>query len=212
MIVTYFGKACFKIQQGETVIAYNPISKDSTSGVKPARFGAQITLSSTHHPEYNGVENTSFGETVPFVIEGPGDYEVKGIFIKGMMTDVVLDGKKYINTIYTLTVDNINLCFLGTLGSGTLAPEVREKIGTPDILFVPIGGGDLLDAAQAHKLALSLETKIIIPMEYGDDMQKDALKHFLKEAGQDAVSPIEKLTIKRKDIESKNGEIVILSS
>ena len=82
MIVTYFGKACFKIQQGETVIAYNPISKDSTSGVKPARFGAQITLSSTHHPEYNGVENTSFGETVPFVIEGPGDYEVKGILLK----------------------------------------------------------------------------------------------------------------------------------
>ncbi len=212
MIVTYFGKSCFKIQQGETVIAYNPISKDTTSGVKPVRFGAQVALSSTRHPDYNGVENTSFGETVPFVIEGPGDYEVKGIFIKGMMTDVVLDGKKYINTIYTLTVDNINLCFLGALGSGALSAEAREKIGSPDILFVPIGGGDVLDPAQAQKLALSLEPKIIIPMEYGDDMQKDALKHFLREAGQDSVSPIEKLTVKRKDIESKNGEVIILAS
>jgi hypothetical protein len=38
---------------------------------------------------------------------------------------------------------------------------------------------------------------------------KDALKVFLKEAGENP-SPIPKLTIKRKDIEGKDAEIVVL--
>ena len=36
-------------------------------------------------------------------------------------------------------------------------------------------------------------------------------KTFLKEAGED-VKPVDKLTIKRKDLEGKEGEIVVLSA
>ena len=82
------------------------------------------------------------------------------------------------------------------------------KLGNIDILFVPIGGGDVLDVPQASKLAVKLEAKLIIPMHYGTQ----ALASFLKEEGIKEVEPVEKLTIKKKDLELMEGEIVVLEA
>ena len=208
MIITYLGKQFFKIQQGDLVIAFNPISKDSKSKESVSRFGSAIALSTTNHPDYNGFDMVSHGETVPFEIHGPGDYEVKDIFIKGIMTETEIGGKKYINTIYSLTIEGISICFLGAVSEGKLSAEVYGQIESPDILFVPVGNSELLSPAEAYKLAVSLEPKVIIPMEY----DASTLKAFLKEGGQDKVSPVEKLTIKAKELVGREGEIVVLSS
>lgn len=208
MIITYMGKQFFKIQQGELVVAFNPISKDSKSGVKVSRFGSALALSTTNHPDYNGFEAVSHGDTVPFEVHGPGDYEIKDVFIKGILTDTSIDGKMYMNTIYTLTIEGISICFLGANKESKFGVELREQIGSPDILFVPIGHKDLLSPSEAYKLAVSLEPKIIIPMEY--DMA--TLKVFLKESGQDQVKPIDKLTIKAKELAGREGEVIVLSS
>ncbi len=207
MIITYLGKQFFKIAQGSLVVAVNPISKDSKLSLKVARFGSDIALSTTNHPDYNGLDTVSHGESVPFEVKGPGDYEIKGIFIKGIMTESIINEKKYINTIYTFSIDNISICFLGCMSNNKINAETRGEIGSPDILFVPIGNHDLLDPSEAYKLAVSLEPKIIIPMDYDDK----TLKAFLKEGGQDKVESIEKLTIKAKDIVGREGEIVVLS-
>ena len=207
MIITYFGKQFFKVQHGDTVLAFNPISKDSKSN-KNSRFGSLVAFSTTNHPDYNGFEMVSHGETVPFEVKGPGDYEIKDIFIKGIQTFTELGGKKYINTIYTLSLDNISLCFLGCVSRDSVTTEARGSIESPDILFVPIGNEDLMTAGEAYKLAVSLEPKLIIPMDYDDK----TLKAFLKEGGQDTVSSIEKLTIKSKELVGREGEIVVLSS
>jgi hypothetical protein len=206
MIITYLGKQFFKIQQGDLVVAFNPISKDSKSG-KVSRFGANIALSTTNHPDYNGFEMVTHGETTPFEINSPGDYEIKDIFIKGTMSSVVLDKKKFINTIYSLTIDNISICFLGAVTKENLSTEVIEQIDSPDIVFIPVSD-ELLTPAEAYKLAVKLEPKIIIPMDYDEKN----LKAFLKEGGQDKVSPIEKLTIKMKDLIGREGDIVVLSN
>jgi len=208
MIITYLGKQFFKISQGDLVIAFNPISKDSKSGVSPSRFGAAMALSTTNHPDFNGFDMVSHGETVPFEIKGPGDYEVKDIFIKGILTETNLDNKKYINTIYSLSIEGISICFLGCVSEGKLSAEVKGQIESPDILFVPVGNKDLLNSAEAYKLAVSLEPKIIIPMDYDGA----TLKAFLKEGGQDKVAGIEKLTIKAKELIGREGDIVVLSS
>ncbi len=208
MIITYFGKQFFKIQQGELVIAFNPISKDSKAGVAPSRFGSAIALSTTNHPDYNGFDMVAHGETVPFKVNGPGDYEIKDVFIKGLMTETEISGKKYINTIYSLSIDNIALCFLGAVSEGKLSSEIIGQIESPDILFVPIGNTDLLSPAEAYKLAVSLEPKVIIPMDYDEK----TLKLFLKEGGQEKVASIDKLTIKAKELVGREGEIIVVSS
>ena len=141
-------------------------------------------------------------------MNGPGDYEVKEIFIRGVMSDALLDDKKYINTIYIFSVDNINIVFLGALTNGEISKEAREAIGSPDILFIPVGGKGLLDAKSAAKLSSSLETKMIIPMDYDDA----SLKTFLKEAGEEKALVLDKLTLKIKDLENKEGDVIVLSA
>ena len=189
-------------------MAFNPISKDSKFASLASKFGSDIALSTINHPDYNGFDNVTHGDNIPFPIKGPGDYEIKDIFIKGVMTETTLSGKKYINTIYSLSIENISLCFLGAISEEKLSASVRGQIETPDILFVPIGNNELLGPSEAYKLAVTLEPKIIIPMDYSEA----TLKAFLKEAGQEKIIPIEKLTIKAKELIGREGEIVVLSS
>lgn len=206
MIVTYYGKQFFKVQLGDTVIAYNPIGKDSK--YKTSRFGANIVLSSLRHADCNGLEQCSHGEKEPSFVQGPGEYEIEGVFIKGFATDTIYEGVKKINTVYSMMFEGINLCFLGSLAtSASLSREVKEGLGEIDVLFVPIRGGETLAADEAYKLTLALDAKVVIPMDYEDE--KDALEHFLKEAGA-KVDAIDKFTFKKKDLEGKEGEVVVM--
>jgi Beta-lactamase superfamily domain len=207
MIITYFGKQFFKIAQGEMTLAFNPVSKGSKTGIS-AHFGADIALITTNHPDYNGIEQLAHGERTPFVINGPGDYETKEIFIKGVLCDTSIAGKKYINTIYLFSLDNINIAFLGALSNAELSKESGEAMNAPDILFIPVGAGDVLNAKAAAKLASSLEPKLIIPMDYDES----SLKTFLKEMGEEKVPALEKLTLKKKDLDNKEGEVVVLKA
>lgn len=207
MIINYLGGEFVKVQFGDTILAFNPISSDSS--LKSSKFGADIVLSSLNHVDMNGAEQVTFGEKKPFVISGPGEYEVKGVFIKGLPSTSGYDGENRINTIYTVALEGMNICFLGALNTVDLPKETDEAIEEVDILFVPIGGAGVLDPAQAYKIAVSIGPKIIIPIHYGDIGGKDALKTFLKEAGENP-KPEPKLTLKKKDLEGKEAEVVVL--
>jgi L-ascorbate metabolism protein UlaG (beta-lactamase superfamily) len=207
MIITYLGGESFKVSFGDTTLAFNPVSKDSK--LKSAKFGADIVLSTINHPDMNGMDQVAFGERKPFSIAGPGEYEVKGVFIKGFGSTSDYDGEKRINTIYSVALEGMNICFLGAIDQEVLPKDADEAIDAIDILFVPIGGEGVLEASKAYKLAVSLEPKLIIPMHYGDLGEKDALKTFLKEAGENP-KPEPKLTLKKKDLEGKDAEVVVL--
>lgn len=224
MVITYMGGECFKISQGELTIALNPPSKDSN--LKTSKFGSDIVLSTLNNVDMNGVENASFGDREPFAITGPGEYEVRGVAVRGfaseseydLSTELKASDKKSINTIYSIVLEGMNLCFLGALGNTMLPQAAKQELDDIDVLFLPIGGEGVLDHASAYKLAVQLEPKTIIPMHYpqaGSGQvgvgNKDALKAFLKEAGSEDVKPIEKLTVKKKDLEGKEGEIIVLS-
>ena len=210
MVISYHGGECFKISFGDTTIALNPISKNSK--LKPARFGSDIALVSLNHPDTNGVEQVAHGERQPFVISGPGEYEIKGIAIKGFPSTSSYGEKGSINTIYTIRLEGMNLCFLGALNDRKLEGSVVEALGTIDVLFVPIGGEGVLPPAEAHTLAVELGASIEIPMHYEGMGEKDALKKFLKEEGAEGVKAVDKLTIKKKDLEGKESEVVVLQA
>ncbi len=226
MIITYHGVDFFKVSFGDTTIAVNPISKDSK--IKSSRFGADITLVSLNSPEHNGSDVTSRGDKPArpngrsgresFLIKGPGEYEVLGVFIKGFLSKSnypqiapqALSEK--INTIYTVSLEGMTLCFLGALGDKELSAEAKEAIEEVDILFVPIGGDGVLDPTTAHKVAVQFEPKLIIPSHFGEVGEAGALKKFLKEAGEESVKPVDKLTIKKKDLEGKEGDVIVLEA
>ncbi len=205
MIVTYQGESCLKIQYGDFTLSYNP-PKAVKDGKVP-RFGANVVLVSTHLDNANGPENMEYGTTVPFVIDGPGNYEITGLSIEGIGGEVTLGKDKYINTVYRMNLDGMNLVFLGFATDEMLNPEFRGKIGTCDIIFVPIDQPDLTNQ-MAYKTAVGSDAAMIIPV--GSDKAK--IKSFLKEAGQDDVKGIDKLTVKKKDLSGKEGEVVIIDA
>lgn len=228
MIITYLGGEFVKVQFGETVLAFNPPSKGSS--IRQTRFGADIALSTLNHPDFNGFETVTHGDRTPFAITGPGEYEIKGITIKGFANEShygseeipprvlqgkdsgrpLQKGKSKINTVYLVALEGMRLCFLGALSSKELPATIREEIDGIDVLFVPVGGNGVLSPSNAHALALSLEPRLITPIHYGEIGEKSALKAFLKEAGEEQLKPIEKLTLKKKDLEGKEEEIVVL--
>jgi L-ascorbate metabolism protein UlaG (beta-lactamase superfamily) len=194
MVITYYGAMCFKAQAGENVIAFAPPSKNSK--FKSPRFQADIVLLPSNHPDCNGWENLSSkdGGKPPFVADGAGEYEVNGIYIKGVSSPA----------IYVVNFEDIILCHLGFFDSQKLTPEIKEQIGKVDILFVSIPEDD---GQKAADIISQIEPKIAIPMNY-----KDAdLRQFLREFGESGVKPEEKLTIKKKDLSEEKTRIAILS-
>ncbi len=203
MIITPLGRQAFKLQYGDLTLVTNPIAE---KGEMP-RFGADIALVTLDHEHYNGSELLSRGDTQPFVIDGAGDYEVKEIFIKGAGVPVTYDKENLINTVYSLVLDGISIGFLGTLSSKELSSEAKEVVGQPDVLFVSLGSE--LGASETYALATTFDPGIIIPMDFQNDQKK--LEQFLKEAGSKAES-LEKLTLKKKDLDGKEAEVVLLKS
>ncbi len=206
MIITHHGKQCFKVSFGDTTLAFNPISKKSK--LTPVKFGSDIAFISLNHPDFNGYDQVTHGNKEPFVVFGPGEYEFGNVTARGFGVKTIYEGVERYNTIYQVRLEDINLVFLGALSDVEIDPKILGEMGDIDILFVPIGGGDVLDVPEASKLAVKLEAKLIIPMHY----EQTALKAFLKEIGSEDLKPIEKLTIKKKDVSIMEGEVLILKA
>lgn len=219
MILTYHGGACIKASAGDTTIVLGPVSKGSKA-FKSANFGADIAFVSLNHPDMNGVqevrgrprkddaEGAVHGAgNEPFVITGPGEYEVSDISAAGFSSGSVYGGHELINTIYSIHFDGLSVLYLGACGDAQLPKEVLE-MDSPDILIVPIGGEGAFTPAQAQKAAVQLEAKIVIPILYDDK----SLKVFLKEAGSEDVKPVDKLTLKPRDLAGKESETVVLAA
>lgn len=206
MVITYHRLAFVRVSQGELVLAFNPISKDSK--VKASKFGADIVFISLDHPDANGIETVTYGDRTPFVIDGPGEYELRGIYIKGIPTVSATEEGQVTNTIYVVRLDDITLCHLGLMGSkDEITSEVREQIGQVDVVFVPVAAESVLSAVDAHKVATALEPSFIVPLYDGDE---DALKKFLKEEGGAHPEPVEKLTLKKKDLVDGGGTLAVV--
>ena len=212
MVITHHGGQCFKVSFGDTTIVFDPIAKGAS--LPAVRFGADIALITRNHPDTAGSEEVTFGGKEPFVINGPGEYEKEGIAIQGFLTKSEYSLPKgqlnAVNTIYSVALEGMTLVHLGALSDTSLPPEAKEAIDEIDVLFIPVGGDGVLDAAQASKLATFLEPKIIIPMHWNGMGEPKSLETFLKEEGGEE-ERVEKLTIKKKDIAEKDGAIIVIT-
>ncbi len=204
MVITYHGGECVKITFGDVTLAFNPISKQSK--LPAVKFGSDVAFISLNHPNYNGKDQVALGTREPFVISGPGEYEVGSVTARGFGVPTVYDKAPRIATIYQVRLEEMNIVFLGPISSPEIDPKILGELGDIDVLFVPIGGGDVLEVPQASKLAVKLEAKLVIPVDY----DATALKAFLKEESAEGQKPVDKLTIKKKDVVAMEGEIAVL--
>lgn len=209
MIITAHTGACVKVSAGDTTLVFGPVSKRSKN-FKPTNFGADVAFVSLNHDDMNGIEEAGRGDKQPFQVFGPGEYEIKEVTVAGFQTksgyDLGADTQERLNTVYAVDFDGLHVVYLGALGESALPADLLE-LDAPDVLIVPIGGEGTLAPAEAEKLAVKLEAKIVIPILYDDK----SLKVFLKEAGAEGTKAVDKLTIKPKDVVDKENEVVVLS-
>ena len=197
MQIQWTGLGSFRIQTSHAVIVTDPFS-DSTGLIMP-KLKADITLVSDHkNPICNNVKRLSGDGKV---IDGPGEYEIKGTFVYGVPA---------INTLYLIEDDNISIAFLGALDSG-LTNDQLEKLEGADILLLPVG---TLSKEQRGVVISQLEPRVIIPYLYKQPKVKQSLESvetFLKEMAVKKAEPMEKYSIKDKDLPQEDTMVILLS-
>lgn len=218
MQIQYYGHSCFKITTKpggrateDITFFFDPFGKEL--GIRPPQGQADIVFVSHPHADHANVDAIK-GE--PIVINSPGEYAVKGINVVGIDSfhdaqEGTLRGR---STIYILEAEDLKICHLGDLGCDLIGKQLEEIDGV-DILFIPIGGNNTIDAKKAAELVRKIEPKIIIPMHYktaGSTADIDDESKFCNEMGNCPKEKTAKFNIKKKDLEEKKMEIVLMDS
>ena len=213
--IYWAGQSCFQISVSNSRdhsadIVIDPY--DETIGLKLPNLSADIVLVSHQHHDHNNIKGIK-GD--PFVIDGPGEYEVKGVFIQGISSfhDDSSGKERGQNTIYIIEAEDMRFCHLGDLGQKDLTDEQLEKIDGIDVLMIPVGGKYTIDSSGAQKVISEIEPKIVIPMHYNLPKLKlelDEVSKFLKTMGKNSVVPQDKFVVKSSTLPKDGMEIVVL--
>ncbi len=214
MNITWYGFSCFRIEEktsaGEASLVTDPYGPEDGKKL-PRSLAADIVTVSHDHSRHNNLEAVGGN---PFVISGPGEYEIKDLFVTGVPTfhDKVEGQEKGRNTMYYIVVDDVHIVHLGDLNHALEAQHL-EEFHNIDVLMVPIGGGDSLDAKRAAEVVRQLEPRIVIPMHYksgGVGAKLDGVEPFLKAMGVAKPETQNKLKLAKKDLPQEEMKVVIL--
>lgn len=201
MHISWLGQSCIRLQtkykDEDVVTIIDPYRPDT--GEFPRSLSPQIGLYSS------GVENSITLSGEPFILDTLGECEIKEVMINAFPSQ---NG----TIIFKILSEQLSIVHLGRLKKKNDISEL-EKLGTIDILIVPVGGGDdYLSAEDAATLVTSLEPRMVIPIAYQCDTDKKAapVSAFIKETGLKSDAPEKKLIIKKKDLPQEDTKLVIL--
>ena len=234
MQIVWKGQACFQIsinssKNGGLNLVIDPF--DEKIGLKLPKMEADVLLVTHDHYDHNNVKGVGGNY---FLISGPGEYEIKGVYIQGIPAfhDKSQGKERGKVTLYTIEAeDGLKICHLGDLGQSELTEEQLDLISDVDVLMIPVGGVYTISAQEAQKIISRIEPKIVIPMHYsipklalpkphrgaGIPVAKsdlgiklDGVEKFLKTMGVKEAESQPKLTVKKKDLTEEETRVVVL--
>lgn len=162
MDIAWYGHACFRIREAGVAIVTDPYSR--TIGLTLPRIRADVVTVSHGH---EGHSSTRGLRGHPQLLQGPGEYEVGGVFITGVPTfhDDNMGSSRGRNVAFLFDFGGLTVCHLGDLGH-VLAQEQVEMLNGVNVLLVPAGGGSTLSVSDAAQVVGQIEPNIVIPMHY----------------------------------------------
>ena len=197
MELTWFGRTCVRIRGRDAVVVADPYQ----SVVGPTGRGISGDVVTFSHPDDNPLprakgKTSRDGRTLlpsslenAFVLDGPGEYEVKEVLVTGVRTyrDDARGVERGKQTAFLIEVDGLHTIHLGEIGH-LLSEEKLADIGSVDIACVPLGGA--LSPSQAAAVVAQLDPRIVVPMPICDDEAEcaEALKRFFHEMGAEATT------------------------
>jgi L-ascorbate metabolism protein UlaG (beta-lactamase superfamily) len=212
MEISWYGHSCFRLTERSMATVITDPFDAETVGYEPAKLKADIVTSSHDAPGHNCF-NTVRGYS--HAITGPGEFEIGGVFITGVQTDVTTKkdaSDKPRNTLYVFDYLGITVAHLGDLRSVPTQTEI-EALGTLNVALVPVGGGTGLNAAKAAEVVSLLEPNFVIPMHYyapgGASAQLDQLDRFMKAMGLHEAETMPTLKISRTGMPDETKVVVL---
>jgi L-ascorbate metabolism protein UlaG (beta-lactamase superfamily) len=208
MDITWFGHSCFRLSDRGVTIVTDPPSDDM--GYDRPRIRADVVTISHEHPGHNNRIGFRGG---PKVFDGPGEYEVKDVFITGIATyhDTRSGASRGPNTVFLFEFDGVTICHLGDLGHVPIQAEV-EALSSVDVLLIPVGGVNTIDPSKASEVISLIEPLLVVPMHYKTPVEKAKLQtvdKFLKEMGLSPMPAQPELKVTKSSLPSET-QIVVL--
>jgi L-ascorbate metabolism protein UlaG (beta-lactamase superfamily) len=216
MEITWYGHSCFRLtERNYATVVTDPFDNKSI-GYDALKLRSDIVTVSHDAPGHN---NTDAVKGTSHVIDGPGEFEIGGVFITGVQTEGGGSGKKKSkdheaiprNTIYVFDYDGITVAHLGDLKQTPTQSEI-ESLGTVNLVLVPVGGGGGLNAAKAAEIISLIEPNLVIPMHYATAATKlslDSLNKFVKEMGLSKTETQPSLKVTRSSLPNETHVIVL---
>jgi L-ascorbate metabolism protein UlaG (beta-lactamase superfamily) len=214
MEITWYGHSCFRLTERNYASVVTDPFDNKTIGYDALRLKSDIVTVSHDAPGHN---NTDAVKGVSHVIDGPGEFEIGGVFITGVQSDSSSSGRKKNkddaprNTIYVFDYDGITVAHLGDLNQTPTQSEI-ESLGTVNVVLVPVGGGGGLNAAKAAEVISLIEPNLVIPMHYSTPATKlslDSLNKFIKEMGLSKPESQPSVKVSRSSLPSETHVVVL---
>ena len=211
MEIAWYGGSCFRLRDRNTIALADPYLPDSKFQNLQIKTDL-ITVSSPNRELRNIVPNV---RQSPYKIDGPGEYEVGGIFVNAVW-DGINNGQTHgapPSLVCTFAIDGVAICHLGQL-EAPLSKELLELITPVDVLIIPPGGRGKLGRVQAARIVSATSPKVVIPMEYtsGETENGGGIDAFLREAGLEAGEPVNSVNLSRSNLPDDKTETVLLES
>jgi L-ascorbate metabolism protein UlaG (beta-lactamase superfamily) len=219
MELTWYGRTCVRLRGRDAVVVADPYQ----AVVGPTGRGITGEIVTFSHPDDRKLPKAKGrlsrdGTTVlpssldeAFVLDGPGEYEVRDVLVTGVRTyrDDAKGSARGRQVAFVTELDGIHTIHLGDIGH-QLTEEKLADIGRVDIACVPVGGA--LTATAAAALVAQLDPKIVVPMPVCEDEAdcQDALAKFLHEMGAEpTVQP--RLSVTLSGLPSETTTVVLES-
>jgi L-ascorbate metabolism protein UlaG (beta-lactamase superfamily) len=217
--VQWYGRTCIRLRGREAVVVADPYQ----SVVGPTGRGITGDIVTFSHPDETRLPKAKGkpsrdGRTLlpaslddAFVLDGPGEYEVKHVLVTGVRTfrDEGQGVERGRQTAFVVELDGIHTIHLGDIGH-LLTEEKLADVGPIDVACVPVGGS--LSPTKAAELIAQLDAKIVVPMPVVDDdgAADDALAKFFHEMGS-TPTPQQKLTVTVSTVPAEATTILLES-
>jgi L-ascorbate metabolism protein UlaG (beta-lactamase superfamily) len=202
--ITYLGAGSVKLSGRNLTVVCDPV-KDVKADV--------VTCSATLK---EGEGEMFHAPAAAMMIDGPGEYEVKGAMITGVPARLHIDESGHRGAAYSIVIEGVNVVVTGNI-SGKLDEDQIENLGQVDVLVVPVGGKGLtLDAEGAAAVVAQLEPGYVVPVHFDDGattypIPQDGVELFLKEMGVNP-EPESKLRVSTKEAPTETQVVLLTRS
>ncbi|HSL44700.1 MAG TPA: MBL fold metallo-hydrolase [Anaerolineales bacterium] len=219
MEITWYGHSCFRLTERNYATVVTDPYDNKSIGYDSLKLRSDIVTVSHDAPGHSNIDAV---KGTSHVIDGPGEFEIGGVFVTGVQTEGSGSGKKKTktkengttplrNTIYVFDYDGITVAHLGDLHEVPTQSEI-ELLGTINVALVPVGGGRGLNAAKAAEVISLIEPSLVIPMHYATPVAKvslDSLNKFIKEMGLSKAETQPSLKVTRSGLPDETRVVVL---